>query len=85
MEVALGLKVPAAQGTHKVPELYAPTPQEKKVIFRIRLLLESATKTLPLLSTATPLGYLNEAPAPVPSANAYNPLPPNLRIVKPLR
>jgi hypothetical protein len=31
--------------------------------------------TLPLLSTATPVGFLNEAPAPVPSANVFDPLP----------
>jgi len=30
---------------------------------------------LPLLSTATPTGLLNEAPAPVPSANVRVPFP----------
>ena len=50
----------------------APTEQ---VSLRMRWLLWSATMTLPLLSTATPEGYENEAPAPVPSANAYDPLP----------
>jgi hypothetical protein len=30
---------------------------------------------LPLLSTATPVGLLKEAPSPVPSANTSAPLP----------
>ncbi len=50
----------------------APTEQ---VSLRMRWLSESATMTLPLLSTATPLGLLNEAPAPTPSANEADPLP----------
>ena len=41
----------------------------------MRLLEKSATTTLPLLSTATPVGDRNEAPAPTPSANAYDPFP----------
>jgi hypothetical protein len=41
----------------------------------MRLLSLSATMTLPLLSTATPEGELNVAPAPVPSANVFDPLP----------
>src|SRR5204863_7843341 len=37
------------------------------VIFRMRLLPQSATYTLPAASTAKPLGLLNWAAAPVPS------------------
>ena len=68
------LKVPAAQSVQQqAPEAEkAPGAQP---ILRMRWLPESATMTLPLLSTATPLGELNEAPAPVPSANVADPLP----------
>jgi hypothetical protein len=41
----------------------------------IRWLFQSATKTFPLASTATPTGVLKEAAAPAPSANAAAPLP----------
>ena len=39
-------------------------------------LLVSATKRLPLPSTATPQGYLNRAATPVPSAEPPNPAIP---------
>ena len=44
-------------------------------MWRMRWLYVSATMTLPLLSTATPVGNLNEAPAPTPLANAADPFP----------
>ncbi len=76
MEVELGLKVPAAQGTHKAPDKDAPVPQNtESPNLRMRLFKKSATMTLPLLSTATPVGRLNEAPVPTPLANAADPLP----------
>ena len=51
---------------------YAPAAQ---VSLRIRLLLASATSALPLASTATSQGFLNEASVPAPSAKSYIPLP----------
>lgn len=42
---------------------------------RIRLLPESATTKLPLVSTTTPDGEEKEAPVPKPSLDAGAPLP----------
>ena len=39
--------------------------------------------TLPLLSTATPAGEANEALAPVPSPNAYDPFPASVDTTPP--
>jgi len=62
----------------QIAQLETPVGEEaptEQVSLRMRSLDLSATMTLPLLSTATPEGSLNEAPAPVPSANAADPLP----------
>ena len=48
------------------PASVVTTPPD--AIFRIARLFESATYTLPALSTATPAGPLKRAAAPVPSA-----------------
>jgi len=50
-----------------LPANVVTTPDD--VTFRIRLLLWSVTKTIPLVSTVTPIGQLNLAFVPVPSAN----------------
>jgi hypothetical protein len=42
---------------------------------RMAWLRASATKTSPLASIATPEGYINDAPVPVPSANPNESLP----------
>ena len=47
-------------------------------IFLIRLFKISATYTLPLKSTATPEGELNDAAVPVPFAEPDEPLPANV-------
>ena len=49
--------------------------REWEIMRRMRWLPASATMTLPLLSTATPEGFLNEAPVPMPSANVADQLP----------
>src|ERR1035437_5927547 len=54
------------------------------VIFRMVLLLVSATKTLPAPSTATPLGNLKRAAAPVPSALPDEPAVPASVVTTPL-
>ena len=64
---------PSAKPGILFPAIVVTTP--KDVTFRMRLLLWSATNTLPLASTVTPLGLLNLAFTPVPSANAWSPLP----------
>src|SRR5512140_3185538 len=46
------------------------------VICRITLLTQSATKTFPALSTATPVGPRNEAEVPVPSTSPGPPMGP---------
>ena len=55
---------------HSVP---AGHPTEDN--FRMRLLAGSATKQFPEVSTATPIGKLKLASAPLPSANVALPLP----------
>ena len=45
--------------SHKPPEL----------IFLIKSLLLSATNRFPFVSTATPIGFLNLATVPIPSAD----------------
>jgi hypothetical protein len=65
--------VPSANVADPLPASVVTTPPGATL--RMRWLSQSATMTLPLLSTATPKGLLNEAPAPVPSVNAYDPLP----------
>lgn len=54
------------------------------VIFRMVLLPESATKTLPAPSAGTPLGTLKLAAAPVPSALPYKPAVPASVVTTPL-
>jgi hypothetical protein len=65
--------VPSANADDPLPASVVTTPPG--VTLRMRLLPQSATITLPLLSTATPQGVMNEAPVPVPSANANDPFP----------
>jgi hypothetical protein len=75
----LGLKnaapvpLPSANAFVLLPARVVTTPPGDTL--RMRLFAESATITLPLASMATPVGSLNAAPTPVPSANAYDPLP----------
>ena len=65
--------VPSANAADPLPASVLTTPPD--VILRMRLLAWSATKILLLASMSTLLGRENEAPAPVPSANAADPLP----------
>ena len=53
------------------------------VNLRMRLLYQSAKKTLPMESTATPQGPHSDAPVPVPSANAAEPLPASVLTTPP--
>ena len=48
------------------------------VSLRISRLLASPTYTLPLPSTATPKGFLNDAAVPVPFVEPTEPLPANV-------
>ena len=65
--------VSSTQPASPLPASVVTTPAD--VTFRMRLLLWSATKIFPLASTVTPVGALNCAAAPVPSANPAVPLP----------
>ena len=65
-----------------VPASVVTTPVV--VIFRTVWLLESATKTLPAPSTATPWGPLKWAPAPVPSALPDKPAVPASVVTTPV-
>jgi hypothetical protein len=65
--------VPSANVADPLPASVVTTPPG--VSLRMRWLFLSATMTLPLLSTATPEGSMNKAPAPAPSENPYDPPP----------
>ncbi len=75
------MPTPLANIADPFPARVATTPLG--VTLRMRLLKMSATITLPLASTATPVGKLNEVFAPVPSANAYGPLPASVAVTPP--
>ena len=65
--------MPSAKAAAPLPANVVTTPPA--AILRMRLFPESPMKTFPAVSTATPRGALKEAPVPVPSANAADPLP----------
>jgi hypothetical protein len=82
-----GLKKEAAT---PAPSANAPTPLPASVLTtppgvtaRTRWLFVSATNKVPPEPTATPEGEKKEAPVPVPSANAGDPLPASVLTTPP--
>ena len=72
---------PSAPPAAPVPASVVTAPPGE--ILRMRLLPVCATITLPLQSTATPVGEEIAAPAPVPSANDCEPSPASVATTPP--